>query len=502
MTAPTILIGGNGKIRVELSARMANRHGLIAGATGTGKTVTLQALAQSFSAIGVPVFMADVKGDLSGIAMAGTPNERIAQRLAQIGGGEFAGRAAPTLFWDIFGKRGHPVRTTISEVGPLLLANLLELNDTQSGVLYAAFRIADDQGMLLLDLKDLRAMLTWMGENAAELKNDYGNISSATVGSIQRQLLVLESQGAEHFFAEPALKLADLMQVDFSGNGVVSLLDASDLVSKSPRLYATFLLWLLSELYENLPEVGDADKPKMVLFFDEAHLLFGDAPKALLDKVEQVVRLIRSKGVGVYFVSQSPLDIPENVLGQLGLRVQHALRAFTPKDKKAVKTVAETFRPNPAIDTEAVITELGIGEALVSVLDLKGSPTPVEQLLIAPPFSRIGPATDAERANMIGRSPIAGRYEQVVDRESAYELLQQRADDTERQERATATMQRRQAQQEEPVWGGGPAAPRARSGGGRQSQGIGEILLKSAARQVGTAVGRKLVRGLLGSLLG
>jgi len=492
-----ILIGGANRRQITLNARMANRHGLIAGATGTGKTVTLQTLAEGFSRIGVPVFMADIKGDLSGISQAGRPHKEIDRRIGEIAIDGYSQRGNPVLFWDIFGRSGHPVRTTISDMGPLLLSNLLELNDTQSGVLYAAFRIADDQGLLLLDLKDLRSMLAWMSEHARELKADYGNISSSSIGAIQRGLLVLEEQGAEHFFAEPALRLADLMMVDFSGMGVISLLDATELVSRSPKLYASFLLWLLAELYENLPEVGDADRPKMVLFFDEAHLLFNDAPDVLLDKVEQVVRLIRSKGVGVYFISQSPLDIPESVLGQLGLRVQHALRAFTPKDKKAVKTAAETFRQNPTLDTEKAIGELAIGEALVSTLDAKGAPTPVERILIAPPQSRIGPASGDERTAMMTRSPVAGRYEEIIDRESAHELLKARSEEESRREAAI------QAEQQQRAWEE-PATPKRRPGRPRDS--LGESIMKSAARSVSTAIGgaigRRLVRGLLGSLLG
>jgi len=491
MSDINILIGGSNGTQKSLVTRMANRHGLIAGATGTGKTVTLQALAESFSRIGVPVFMADVKGDLSGISQAGSPHKEIDRRIGEINLTGYAQRGTPTLFWDIFGKSGHPVRTTISDMGPLLLSNLLELNETQSGVLYAAFRIADDEGLLLLDMKDLRSMLTWMGDNASDLKGEYGNISSSSIGSIQRKLLVLEEQGAENFFGEPALKLSDLMLTDFSGNGVISLLDASDLIHKSPKLYATFLLWLLAELFENLPEAGDAEKPKMVLFFDEAHLLFDDAPEALLDKVEQVVRLIRSKGVGVYFVTQSPLDIPEAILGQLGMRMQHALRAFTPKDQRAVRTAAQTFRPNPAIDTETAITELGIGEALVSTLDTGGAPTPVERVWIRPPESRIGPASAEERSAMIGRSPLNGRYEETVDRESAYELLKQKAEDEARAKAAT------KAEKKEQVWR--KPAPK-RSGGRRQS--LGEAMMKSAARTATTAITGRIVRGLLGSLLG
>ena len=489
-----LCIGGNGNRKIELNPRMANRHGLIAGATGTGKTVTLQVMAESFSRIGVPVFMADVKGDLSGLAQAGVTNKKIQSRLNHIGLDDFSGQANPTLFWDLFGKFGHPVRTTISDVGPLILANLLELNDTQTGVLYSCFDFADDNGFLLLDFKDLRAMLNWMVENRKSMSSEYGNISSASIGAIQRKLLVLEQQGAEHFFGEPALKLDDLMITDFSGHGVISVLDVTKLITQSPRLYATFLLWLLAELFEQLPETGDADKPRLVLFFDEAHLLFDRAPRALLDKVEQVVRLIRSKGVGIYFISQSPLDIPMDVLGQLGTRIQHALRAFTPRDQKAVKTVAETFRPNPAIDTETVITELGTGEALVSLLDEKGSPTPVERILIRPPSSRIGPLTAEERASVLQRSPLKGRYDNTLDRESAYELLKQHAEEAAQRQQLAQKAEVEQARQSS------TSRTSARRGSNRQS--AAEAMLKSAARSVGSQLGRRIVRGLLGSLLG
>jgi DNA double-strand break repair helicase HerA and related ATPase len=481
-----ILIGGNGQHQVRMNAAMANRHGLIAGATGTGKTVTLQVLAEGFSQLGVPVFMADVKGDLSGLAKAGKPHPKVDERIQHIGIDGYTQRGYPTVFWDLFGKQGHPLRTTISELGPLLLATLLELNDTQTGILYSCFRIADDNGMLLLDLKDLRSMLSWMGDNSKELKSEYGNISSASVGAIQRRLLVLEEQGAEHFFGEPAADIDDLMKTDFSGNGVISILDVTKLVQSSPRLYATFLLWLLSELFEQMPEVGDADRPKFVFFFDEAHLLFDQAPKPLLEKVEQVVRLIRSKGVGVYFISQSPLDIPEDVLGQLGLRIQHALRAFTPKDRKAIRAVAQNFRANPELDTETVITELGTGEALVSTLDDKGSPTVVERTLIRPPESQMGPLKPAERKERIKRSPFSGKYDTVVDRESAYELLKKRAEQ--------AAKEAEQAQQKD-------KKKSPRRGSSRQSW--QEAMMKSMARSAGTFIGRegpKFLRGILGSL--
>ncbi|MEK7759084.1 MAG: helicase HerA-like domain-containing protein, partial [Pseudomonadota bacterium] len=425
--ASTLYLGSGNDGEVALRLRMANRHGLIAVATGTGKTVTLQILAENFSRAGVPVFMADVKGDLAGLAKPGNPNEKVEKRVQELKLKDYTPRPCPVVFWDLYGKNGHPIRATISEMGPLLLSNLLELNDTQEGVLYACFKIADDQGLLLLDLKDLRALLSHVAENAKQFQKDYGNISATSAATIQRALLVLEQQGAENFFGEPALKLEDLMQVDFSGNGVVSVLDATQLLPK-PRLYATFLLWLLAELFEQLPEVCDVDKPKLVFFFDEAHLLFDNAPKALLEKIEQVVRLIRSKGVGVYFISQNPLDIPEDVLGQLGHRVQHALRAFTPKDQKAVKSAAQTFRARKGFDVEAAITELGTGEALASVLDEKGSPTPVARILVRPPESRIGPLTDTERVEHLKRSPLTGRYDQALDRESAYELLNKRGE--------------------------------------------------------------------------
>jgi len=483
-------IGGNKNTQINLNLRMANRHGLIAGATGTGKTVSLQVMAEIFSRNGVPVFLADVKGDLSGLAEAGSMNKHIQKRIDVIGLNDYTNDANPILFWDIFANNGHPVRTTISDIGPLVLSNLLELNDTQMGVMYSTFDFADDNGLLLLDLKDLRSLLNWMSENRKELSSEYGNITSASIGAIQRKLLILEEQGAEHFFGEPALNLNDLMISDFSGRGVINVLDVTRLMSKSPRLYATFLLWLLSELFEQLPEVGDADKPKLVLFFDEAHLLFDDAPKALLDKVEQVVRLIRSKGVGVYFISQNPLDIPEEILGQLGTRVQHALRAFTPRDQKAVKSAAETFRANKDIDTAKVITELETGEALVSILDDKGSPTPVERVLIVPPHSRIGPLNPQERQTVLDRSPLKGRYDTAIDRESAHEILQKRSEDEQRAQVAEKAEQENSEVKEK--------STRSRS----RRQGVGEAMLKSAARSIGSSLGRRIIRGILGSLLG
>ncbi len=486
------LLGGNGATQVHFRADKANRHGMIAGATGTGKTVTLQVLAEGFSSIGVPVFMADVKGDLSGMAKPGKPHPKIDERVKTIGMEDFGFHGNPVVFWDLFGKLGHPVRTTISDMGPLLLSNLLQLNDTQTGVLYAAFAIADDTGMLLLDLKDLRAMLNWMGEHRKELSNEYGNISSASVGAIQRRLLILEEQGAEHLFGEPALRLEDLMVTDFSGNGMVSIMDVTRLIHESPRVYASFLIWLMAELFEQLPEVGNPEKPVMVLFFDEAHLLFHKAPPALVEKIEQVVRLIRSKGVGVYFITQSPLDIPAPILGQLGTKVQHALRAFTPKDRKAVKVVAETFRENPQVDTETAITQLGTGEALVSVLDGRGAPTPVERILIRPPGSRIGPLTKAERQEILSRSPFKGRYEQEIDRESAYEMLKAKAEEAARMEAAEkASVEQEKARKR-----------RSRGSGGRQRQTVWEAMAKSVARSMGSSLGRQIVRGILGSLLG
>ncbi len=482
-----LLIGGQDGVTVTMDAAMGNRHGMISGATGTGKTITLQILAEGFSKIGVPVFLADIKGDLSGITSPGQPNDKVKQRVQQIGIADYQQRGNPSVFWDIFAKTGHPVRATISDMGPLLLSNLLELNETQTGVLYSCFKIADDNGLLLLDLKDLRALLIWIGGQANELQAEYGNIASASLGAIQRQLLVLEEQGAEHFFGEPAIQLDDICKTDFSGNGVISLLDATDLVSKSPKLYATFLLWLLSELFENMPEVGDAEKPKLVLFFDEAHLLFEQAPKALTDKIEQIVRLIRSKGVGIYFISQSPLDVPEDILGQLGLKIQHALRAYTPKDQQVIKSVAGTFRENPKIDTEAAIQELKTGEALVSVLNKDGSPAPVERILIRPPESQMGPVSPEQRMDMMSRSPYKGRYDEELDRESAYEMLKEKAEQ-QRQEDVEAEEEKKEK--------------KAAAGSSRQRQTITEALIKNAARSIGTTVGRQLIRGIMGSLIG
>ncbi len=420
-----IFVGKSDTKPEYLALKLANRHGLISGATGTGKTVTLQVLAEGFSRAGVPVFAADVKGDLSGISEAGEAKDAFVKR-AQDMGFAYEPDRFPVVFWDMFGEQGHPIRATISEMGPLLLTRLLDLNDVQEGVLNIAFRIADEQGLVLLDLKDLRAVLSLVAEHAAELTTQYGNVSKTTIGTIQRQLLVLENQGGTKFFSEPALALTDFMRTDRDGRGIINIL-AADKLMENPRLYATFLLWLLSELFEQLPEVGDPDKPKLVFFFDEAHLLFNDAPKPLLDKIEQVVRLIRSKGVGVYFVTQNPLDVPDNVLGQMGNRVQHALRAFTPRDQKAVKAAAETFRPNPKLDTAKVIMELGKGEALVSFLEGNGIPSLVERALICPPAARLGTITPEERKAIIQASPVKGKYEQQIDSESAYEVLQQRA---------------------------------------------------------------------------
>ena len=480
---------------------LANRHGLITGATGTGKTVTLQRMAEQFSAAGVPVFLADVKGDLSGLSQAGAWNPKLKERAEKLGMGDLAFSGFPVVYWDVYGEQGHPVRATVSEMGPLLLGRLLNLNDVQQGVLTAVFRIADDKGLLLLDLKDLRAMIQFAGENAKSFTTEYGNISTASIGAIQRGLLELEQQGANQLFGEPALDLDDLMQTGAKGRGVINIL-AADKLLHSPKLYATFLLWLLSELFERLPEVGDVPKPKLVFFFDEAHLLFDDAPGALLDKIEQVVRLIRSKGVGVYFVTQNPLDVPEKVLGQLGNRVQHALRAFTPRDQKAVKTAATTLRANPKLDTEKAITELGVGEALVSFLDEKGRPEVVERAFVCPPQSRLGPATPEERRAVIEASPLYGHYEKAVDRESAYEVLRGRGDDG-----AAAPPADNGAAKAEDDGGGllgglgeilfGRTGPR----GGRQP-GVLDAAAKSAARSVGSAVGREIVRGVLGSILG
>lgn len=489
MTDAAGILLGKGESNVYLNPRFANRHGLIAGATGTGKTVSLQLLAESFSRMGVPVFLADIKGDLTGISQPGKPNPKVEERLKTLGITDHSFEGCPTVIWDITGERGHPVRTTISEMGPLLLARLLELNDTQEGILNIAFKLADDQGILLLDMKDLRAMLQYLGEHASELQNTYGTITSSSIGAIQRRLLVIEQQGGEKFFGEPALNLMDFIRTDARGFGQVNILAADRLVN-SPKLYSTFLLWMLSELFEALPEVGDLDKPKLVFFFDEAHLLFTDAPKALVTKVEQVVKLIRSKGVGVYFITQTPLDIPESVLGQLGNRIQHALRAFTPRDQKAVKTAAETFRANPKLDTAQVIMEMGVGEALVSTLQDKGIPSIVERTLIAPPRSQIGPVDEATWQQLLRTSPYAGRYDVMIDRESAYEVLQARAQQ--------ATLQAQVGNEQK-------TTRRYEANTKNDSimdsvQEVGEAFAKNLARSVGSKLGQQIVRGLLGSL--
>lgn len=496
-TAGTILIGA-GTAPVSLNLCMANRHGLIAGATGTGKTVSMQVLAEGFSAAGVPVFMADIKGDFSGICQPIEPKPSLLERAQKAGVSDFAPRSNPALFWDVYGEAGHPVRATISDMGPLLLSRMLDLNATQEGVLNIAFKVADDQGMLLLDFKDLRAILQYVSENAKALKADYGNASPASIGTIQRNLLVLEQQGGEKLFGEPALELKDLMRTSTDSRGYISVLAANKLM-ENPRVYATFLLWLLSELFEELPEVGDLEKPKLVFFFDEAHLLFNDAPKHLLEKVEQVVRLIRSKGVGIYFVTQNPLDVPDTVLGQLGNRIQHALRAFTPRDRKAVKAAAETFRENAGLDTFKTITELGVGEALVSVLDAQGSPTVVDRVLVRPPQSRIGPATDPEKRAVISSSPVSDYYTKAVDRDSAYEMLRAKA--AKAAEAANAPPIPKSPQPKE----GSPAdeiprTKKAAAAAPRQRQSVAEAMTKSAARSVASSLGRQLVRGILGSL--
>jgi DNA helicase HerA-like ATPase len=506
-----LLIAKNDHSEIFLLPAMANRHGLITGATGTGKTVTLQTLAEHFSSIGVPCFMSDVKGDLSGISQAGGGNPKVAERVEKLGLGEHQYQAFPVTFWDAFGggenSMGHPVRATISDMGPLLLARMLELNETQTGVLNLVFKVADDNQLLLLDLKDLRAMLQFVGENAKEFTTEYGNISAASVGAIQRGLLSLETQGGDQLFGEPMLNIEDLMQTD-KGKGVINIL-AADKLMQAPKMYATLLLWLLSELFENLPEAGDLDKPKLVFFFDEAHLLFNDAPAALVDKIEQVVRLIRSKGVGVYFVTQNPTDVPDKVLSQLGNRVQHALRAFSPRDQKAVKAAAETMRDNANLDEAAAITELGVGEALVSCLDEKGRPSVVERALIVPPGGQIGPIDASQRRQLIQNSLVAGVYEKTVDQESAYEILKARTAANAQQAEAVA-----QAKIEAKAAAAAPADSGGIGGGlggmlggllggssGRR-EGVVEALAKSAARSVGSQVGRAIIRGVLGSLLG
>jgi len=496
MTEP-LLIARTPEQLLHLLPAFANRHGLITGATGTGKTVTLQKIAESFSAIGVPVFLADVKGDLTGVAKEGVTSEKLLARLEKIGVTDWSPQSNPTVLWDIFGERGHPLRATVSDLGPLLLARLLDLNEVQSGVLQIIFRVADDQGLLLLDFKDLRAMTQYIGDNAKSFQNQYGNINSASVGAIQRGLLSLEQQGAEYFFGEPMLDIHDWMHTDESGRGIINILAAEKLY-QMPKLYATSLLWMLSELYEQLPEAGDLDKPKIVFFFDEAHLLFKDAPQILLDKIEQVIRLIRSKGVGVWFVSQNPSDIPDMVLGQLGNRVQHALRAFTPKDQKAVKAAAQTMRANPEFDTVAAIQELGTGEALLSFLDEKGSPSMVQRAMVIAPGSRMGPVTDDERNGLINHSPLSGKYDEVVDRESAWERLQQGASATGEQTSVPPAKGNTVAV-DDGVLGGlkdilfGHTGPR-----GGKHDGMVQSVAKSAVRQLTN----QIIRGVLGSIMG
>lgn len=508
---------------IVLHSQFANRHGLIAGATGTGKTVTLKVLAESFSRIGVPVFLADAKGDVSSLAQAGSSNPKFDERIKSLGIDSIPFAASPVMFWDLFGEQGHPIRTTVSEIGPLLLAQMLNLNDTQEGVLSAVFRIADDQGLLLIDFKDLKAMLSYVSEHAAEFKAEYGNLSPASLGAIQRNLLALADQGGDQFFGEPSLNILDFIQTDADGRGYINLL-AADKLMNTPKLYATFLLWMLSELFEQLPEVGDMDKPKLVFFFDEAHLLFDNASAALQEKIEQVVRLIRSKGVGIYFVTQNPLDLPETVLGQLGNRVQHALRAFTPKDQKAVKTAAATFRANPEFNVEQAITELGVGEALISCLDEQGIPQVVERAWVMPPYSSFSPISPEQRQALISQSIVAGVYEQSVDRDSAYERLQQKV--VERQQQAIQVEQEKQLAKEQEVLAKQQAkeAEALAKQQAREQERIAKeqqkeaereakqrekliqdtvgTFAKSAARSLGGSTGQKIMRGLLGSLFG
>jgi len=497
---------------IVLHSQFANRHGLIAGATGTGKTVTLKVLAESFSRLGVPVFLADAKGDVSSLAKAGTSSPKFDERLKLLGIESVPFAASPVIFWDLFGQQGHPIRTTISEIGPLLLARMLNLNDTQEGVLSAVFRIADDQGLLLIDFKDLKAMLTYVSENAADLKAEYGNLSPASLGAIQRNLLALGDQGGEQFFGEPSLNILDFIQTDSNGHGYINIL-AADKLMNTPKLYATFLLWMLSELFEQLPEVGDMDKPKLVFFFDEAHLLFDNASQNLQEKIEQVVRLIRSKGVGIYFITQNPLDLPESILGQLGNRVQHALRAFTPKDQKAVKTAADTFRANPDFKVDQAITELAVGEALISCLDEQGTPQIVERGWVMPPYSAFNPITPEERQVIIAQSIVAGVYDQAVDRDSAYELLQQKVLQQAQQKEADALakqqskeqeiLAKQQAKEQERfAKEQQKAAEKAQRDREKLTQDIVGTFAKSAARSLGGSTGQKIVRGLLGSLFG
>ncbi|MEO7161243.1 MAG: helicase HerA-like C-terminal domain-containing protein [Polaromonas sp.] len=500
--AEPLLIAKNASIQCELLPALANRHGLITGATGTGKTVTLQTLAENFSEIGVPVFMADVKGDLTGISQAGIMGEKMAGILKERGLPTPESLACPTTLWDVFGEQGHPVRATVSDMGPLLLGRMLNLNETQAGVLNLVFKIADDNGMLLLDLKDLRAMLQYVGDNASEFTTKYGNVSTASVGAIQRGLMQIETQGGTKFFGEPMLNISDFMQTDNAGHGVINIL-AADKLMHSPRLYATFLLWMLSELFEQLPEIGDPEKPKLVFFFDEAHLLFTDAPKALIERIELVVRLVRSKGVGVYFVTQNPLDIPDSVLAQLGNRVQHALRAYTPRDQKAVKATAQTMRQKPGLDIETAITELAVGEALVSFLDAKGRPSVTERAYVLPPGSQIGPISPQQRQQLLQDSLVAGVYEKEVDRASAYEMLMERASAAASQ---AATAPNGGAAGESALGGMlgglndvlfGTTGPR-----GAKYDGLAQSMAKSAVRTMGSTVGREIIRGVLGSLFG
>ncbi|KUG21718.1 atpase [hydrocarbon metagenome] len=503
MTAPLVIAMSQGK-EIVLLPQMANRHGLITGATGTGKTVTLQKMAESFASIGVPVFMADVKGDLSGIGAEGVSSEKLLKRLEGIGIKEFKPRSNTTVFWDVYGKSGHPVRATVSDMGPLLLARLLNLNETQSGVLQIVFKIADDNKLLLIDLKDLRAMNQYVGDNAKQFKTEYGNISTASIGAIQRGLLTIDEQGGDKFFGEPMLDISDLIQTDSDGRGVMNIL-AADQLYNNPKLYSTFLLWMMAELFEQLPEIGDMEKPKLVFFFDEAHLLFNDAPKALLEKIEQVVRLIRSKGVGVYFVTQNPLDIPDTVLAQLGNRVQHALRAFTPRDQQAVKTAASTMRQNPAFDAMQAITELGVGETLISFLDEKGRPSIVERSFVIVPCSRMGAMTSDERLSAIKASTIYGHYEKTVDRESAYEKIRGGEQEAAQNNKPAIKVEEPAAPAKDEVGllggiGGGLSKIIFGSTGprGGQREGMVQAAAKSMARTIGTSI----VRGVLGSILG
>jgi DNA helicase HerA-like ATPase len=506
-----VFIGGGGTDYGEaqyLALKYANRHGLIAGATGTGKTVTLQILAEGFSAAGVPVFLADVKGDLAGLARPGSPafklHEAFGERAARIGFDDFAYGACPVTFWDLYGQQGHPVRTTVADMGPLLLARLLDLSEAQDGILNIAFRLADEQGLALLDLKDLQALLVWLGENRADLSLRYGNISTASIGAIQRRLMVIENQGGANLFGEPALALADLMQVDEQGRGMVNVL-AADRLMNAPRLYATFLLWLLSELFEELPEVGDPDKPKLVFFFDEAHLLFDGAPKALVDKVEQVARLIRSKGVGVYFVTQNPDDIPQDILGQLGNRIQHALRAFTARDRKALKLAAETYRENPRFPTADAIREVGVGEAVTSMLQKKGVPGMVERTLIRPPSSQLGPITDSERRAIMAASQMAGKYDTALDRRSAYEILTQRAraaaaDAARAEDAAEASVDPSAREYNSARRYSGTRIPRSSSRAPKQKDTFGSAMSEAVIKELKGTTGRRIIRGLLGGL--